>query len=266
MSLSHAMQALRRSGRKAFIPYITAGDPSLEATERFAKALIAAGADALELGVPFSDPVADGPTNQKAAERALRAGTSLAAVLELVARLRRQGVTTPIVLFTYFNPIFKLGEAEFARRAQAAGVSGTLVVDLPPEEAAEFSGLARRHGLDSVFLASPTTTPDRFDRIAGASSGFIYYVSRTGVTGVRTDVSSTLGEELARFRGRTELPIAVGFGISTPEQARQVASLADGIVVGSAFVKIIEESPDIDAAESRISTLARSLAGAIQKP
>jgi tryptophan synthase alpha chain len=254
----------KAAGQKIFVPYITAGDPSLEATERFVRALADAGADAIELGVPFSDPVADGPVNRRAAERALTKGTSLRAVLDLVARLSASGFATPIVIFTYLNPILRLGTERFAALAKEAGVSGALVVDLPPEEAVEHCAILEQAGIASVFLASPTTVLARRARIVNASTGFLYYVSRTGVTGARADISPTLAHELEPIRASTDKPVIVGFGISNAEQASAVAAMADGVIVGSAFVRIIEEEPREEIAEARIRALAGSISAAIR--
>jgi tryptophan synthase alpha chain len=227
--------------RPAFIPYLTAGDPDLETSSELLKALARAGADLIELGVPFSDPIADGPVNQRAATRALAAGTSLSAVLELVARCRRE-LEVPVVLFTYFNPIHACGIARFAEQAAASGVDGVLCVDLPPDEAAtDYLPALRDRGLDTPFLLAPTSGKRRISQVDQASSGFVYYVSRTGVTGTRDELPEDLLRQAKRLRRRLHLPLAVGFGISTPEQARAVGRVADGVVVGSALVRIVEE-------------------------
>ncbi len=231
----------RSERRAAFIPYLTAGDPDLETTGRLIEALTLGGADIIELGVPFSDPIADGPVNQRAAARALAAGTTLSGILELVAS-RRDPVGVPIVLFSYFNPILARGVASFAEQAAASGVDGVLCVDLPPEEAAgELQPALREAGIDPIFLLAPTSTRAREKAVAAASSGFVYYVSRTGVTGTRDELAPELLREARRLRRRLKLPLAVGFGISTPQQVAAVGKVADGVVVGSALVRIVEE-------------------------
>ena len=246
MRLTELFKRKKAAGEKAFIAYLTAGDPTLAATETYVAALEKAGVDIIELGVPHSDPVADGPTNQKAAERALRSGTSLRDILGLVSKLRAGGTQMPMVLFTYFNPIFRMGVETFAAEARRSGVDGVLVVDLPPEEAEGYQALLQANGLDTIFLASPTTRPERIEIIGRLSSGFVYYVSRTGVTGARESLSASLETELERLRSRISLPICVGFGISTPEQVRAVARCADGVVVGSALVKCLEAETSME--------------------
>ncbi|MFH1723366.1 MAG: tryptophan synthase subunit alpha [Elusimicrobiota bacterium] len=264
--IARALRRAREEGRAAFIPYITAGDPSLEWTGRYLRALTDAGADIVELGVPFSDPIADGKVNQRAAERALAAGATLAKILDLVRSERARGCEAPIVLFTYYNPLLRMGLKSFAARAKEAGVDGVLVVDLPPEEAAVHGETLRGAGIDTVFLASPTTTEERLPRISAASSGFVYYVSRLGVTGERARLSETLAGELARVRRHVDKPVAVGFGISTPDQAGDVAALAgvDAVVVGSALVKFVEKHAPEEAGRL-MAELARSLVSALKK-
>jgi tryptophan synthase alpha chain len=262
VSIRSIFENLRERKRAGFIPYITAGDRSLEQTACLVDILIEEGADILELGVPFSDPVADGPVNQRSSERALRNGTSLKEVLAFVRSLRESGKTLPIVLFTYFNPVFKMGFEAFAKAADDAGVSGVLIVDLPPEESSEYRALLQARKIDTIFLASPTSDAGRIDQIARASSGFVYYVSRAGVTGTQESLSSTLETELQRVRQRIELPIGVGFGISTPNQAAEVAGTADAVVVGSALVRLAEESEDFESVKVKFRSLARELAKA----
>jgi len=257
------LKNLKSRGKAAFIPYITAGDPSLEATRRFARVLAEAGASVLELGVPFSDPMADGPVNRRSCERALKRGARLNAVLRLVKRIRLDGITVPIILFTYYNPLLKMGLSKFAAAAKSAGVTGVLALDLPPEEAGEYRGALGAAGLETVFLAAPTSGRSRLEVIGKASTGFVYYVSRTGVTGVRSRLSSTLAEELRRVKRSVSAPVAVGFGISTPGQARTVARLADGVVVGSALVSIIEENRNPAKAEKKLGAFARRIAAAV---
>jgi tryptophan synthase alpha chain len=263
MSTAQILRKLKSQGKTAFIPYITAGDPSLEATGLFAKALVDAGAAVLELGVPFSDPMADGPVNRRSAERALKNGASLSGILLLVRRLREGGMTIPIVLFTYFNPLFKMGLEEFAKRAKDSGLTGVLTLDLPPEEAAEYRKSLGAAGIETVFLAAPTSDERRLKLIDEASTGFVYYVSRTGVTGVRSSISDSLEEELLRVKRRIKNPVVVGFGISGPEQARAVARLADGVVVGSALVKLIEENQHPGTAAAKLRSFTETIVAAI---
>ncbi|MBJ6800505.1 tryptophan synthase subunit alpha [Geomonas propionica] len=232
--------ALKSRGEKALVTFVTAGDPDLAATEQVVLALEQAGADLIELGVPFSDPMADGPTIQLSSDRALAAGTTLPGILELVTRLRTR-TQVPIVLMGYFNPIFAYGAERFACDAAQAGVDALLVVDLPPEEAPELKEHTDRCGLDLIFLLTPTSDASRVDSVARQGSGFIYYVSVTGVTGARTAVADTLADRVTEVRNALSLPLVVGFGISTPEQAGQVARVADGVVVGSALVKYFEK-------------------------
>lgn len=250
-------------GRAAFIPFLMAGDPSLDATAGQLAALAAGGADIIELGVPFSDPIADGPVNQRAAMRALAAGTGLSGILELIARHRDQ-LGVPIVLFTYYNPVYARGLERFAEQAAASGVDGVLCVDLPPEEAErDLVPVLRERGVDTIFLLAPTSTRDRIARVAAASSGFVYYVSRTGTTGERSSLPPDLMRDLKRLRRRLDLPLAVGFGISTPAQVAAVSDVADGVVVGSALVRLVEqmgEDPDLPAMlEQRVRELAAPL-------
>ena len=240
-ALTRAFASAKAERRAAFIPFITAGDPDLATTERLAVALASAGADLIELGVPFSDPIADGPVNQAAAGRALAAGTTLVGILALVDRLQpRLGI--PIVLFTYFNPVHAYGVERFAEHAAASGVDGVLCVDLPPEEAeGEYLDALRAHGIDAVFLLAPTSTRDRVRAVARAGSGFVYYVSRTGVTGEQAELPEALAREAKALGKQLKLPLAIGFGISTRAQVAAVAKFADGVVVGSALVRLIGE-------------------------
>jgi tryptophan synthase alpha chain len=238
--LAPTFAALRERGRRALIPFLVAGDPTLDATAAFLDCFAASGADVLEIGVPFSDPIADGPVNQRAAQRALAGGTSLRDVLDLAARVRPR-LEQPIVILSYYNPILRLGLEAFSRLAANAGVDGVVVPDLPPEEGGPLRAAADPNGLDVIFLAAPTSTDERLARVAASSRGFIYCVSLTGVTGVRDDVAADVGGLVARLRRCTDLPICVGFGVSTPEHARQVAGVADGVIVGSAIVSVIEQ-------------------------
>jgi len=231
---------LRATGTRAFIPYITAGDPTLARTAELIVELDRAGADVIELGIPFSDPIADGPVNQEAALRALKHGVSLHDVVAMVREVRGR-TEAGLVLFTYYNPVLAYGLDAFARDASAAGVDGVLCVDLPPEESEEYKKLLDAHGIATVYLLAPTSTDERIALVARQSSGFIYYVSRTGVTGVRTEVERTVHSMVDAIRRHTDKPIAVGFGVSTPEQVREIAGYADGVIVGSAIVRKIQE-------------------------
>src|SRR5690348_10983386 len=229
---------LKRAGQKGFIVYIGAGDPNLAATRALALAFDKAGVDILELGVPFSDPLADGLVNQLAAQRGLESGTTPPRVLAAVAAIRKQSAI-PIILYIYFNLIHRVGLEKFIKAAAKAGVDGLLVLDLPLEESDDYESLMKEHGLCHIYLVAPTTPEDRMEFIVKRGSGFIYYISREGVTGMQKEVASNLGQQVARIHAHTKLPIAVGFGISTPEQARLVAQSADAVVVGSAVVNQI---------------------------
>lgn len=260
--LAETFERCRKEGRAAFIPYLTAGDPSLESTAELLPSLVEAGADIIELGVPFSDPIADGPTNQRAAVRALASGTKLSGILDLVTQCRAQ-LGVPIVLFTYYNPIVARGIPRFAEQAAESGVDGVLCVDLPPEESErELAPALRSREVDNIFLLAPTSTRERIRQVASASSGFVYYVARTGVTGVRDELPPELLREVRRLRRKVGLPLAVGFGISTPEQAQAVGRVADGVVVGSALVKIVEEhgADSVEFVGARARELATALA------
>jgi len=226
--------------RAAFVAYLCAGDPDFDTSLAACRAVIDAGADILELGVPFSDPLADGLTNQLAAQRALGSGMTAARVFELVRRIRELS-EVPIVFYTYYNLVYSNGVDAYVGAAKAAGVDGLLILDLPPEEANEAETACLKHGLDTVFIVAPTTPDSRLARIAAAATGFIYYVSREGVTGVRDQVAGGIPEAVARIRAHSRLPVAVGFGISTRAQVAQVAALADGVVVGSALVNVIRD-------------------------
>ncbi len=254
-------EAARKANRAALVAYITAGDPCPERTPALVAAMERGGADLIELGVPFSDPIADGPVIQRGADRALKAGTTVARVLEM-ARTIRAHSEIPIVLFSYLNPLLRYGFEKLAACAAEAGVDGVLLTDLSVEEAPYHVPALHRCGLDTVFLAAPTSTPERLDAVARHSSGFIYLVSRTGVTGERQALSSSIGPLVAAMRSRTELPLAVGFGISTPDQAAAVAQLADGVIAGRAFVRIVEEGSNI---EERLESFTRSLAQRLGK-
>jgi tryptophan synthase alpha chain len=251
--------ALRNAGELGIVAYITAGDPSLDATLRFVLALAEAGADVIELGVPFSDPLADGPTIQRASERALKSGTTLAKILELVRRIR-QASQVPLVLFSYYNPILQMGLEKFASAAETAGADGVLATDLTPEESEDYGRILASHHLDTVFLGAPTSTDERLAKIAACSSGFLYLISRTGVTGAKDALPDDLPALLRRARAVTELPIAVGFGISLPGHVSVLGGLADAAVVGSALVAEIENATKSGASASAIDSAASALA------
>ncbi|TWJ32709.1 tryptophan synthase subunit alpha [Geobacter argillaceus] len=248
---------LGKTGDKALITFITAGDPDLTATAGLIPRMAAAGADIIELGVPFSDPMADGPTIQKASERALAAGATLAGILAMVKEVRNS-CQVPLLLMGYYNPIYIYGVERFCRDAVAAGVDGVLVVDLPPEESAELKTVADQAGLDVIFLLTPTSDASRIKTVNRLGRGFIYYVSVTGVTGARTSLADSLSASVTAIRSQVRLPLAVGFGISTPEQAAGVAAVADGVVVGSAIVKLFEERRDGELVE-RVADMVRVL-------
>ena len=233
-------QELRDQGISAFMPYLCAGDPTPELTTKLLLTLEAAGADLIELGVPFSDPIADGPTIQRASERALAHNISLQQILDIVKSLRAQ-TDIPIALMGYYNPIFRMGEEAFCKAAQAAGVDGLIVPDLPPEQAQQLLEIAPRYNLATIFLVAPTSPPERMQLIASVSTGFIYCVSVTGVTGARAMLSDEIAPMITELRKHTDKPISVGFGVSTSEQAKQIADIADGVVVGSAIIDVIEE-------------------------
>jgi tryptophan synthase alpha chain len=262
--IARKFRALSESGELGLVAYLTAGDPSLEASERLILAAAQAGADVLELGVPFSDPVADGPTIQRASERALRAGTTLAGVLGLVGRLRAQ-TEVPLVLFSYFNPLLQMGIQKFADTAASAGADGVLATDLTLEEAAEYRVVLGARGLDTVFLAAPTSTDARLAQIAEASRGFLYLISRTGVTGARELLPAELPGLVRRIRKFTSLPIAVGFGISLPTHVTVLGGIADAAVVGSALVAEIEKAPSADAAAKGVGDLVARLKSAARQ-
>jgi len=253
---------LKSENKKGFIVYIGAGDPNLQATRKLALAFDRLGVDVLELGVPFSDPLADGLVNQLAAQRGLESGATPPKVLETVAAIRKES-QIPIVLYIYFNLVHRCGLDQFIKDAAQAGVDGLLVLDLPPEESEDYEALMRKAGLCNIYLVAPTTPDQRIQLIVPRGTGFIYYVSREGVTGMQKKVSETIAEMTGKIRAHTELPIAVGFGISTPEQARFVAERADAIVVGSAIVNQIAEhgkTPDlVERVTAFTGNLARSL-------
>jgi tryptophan synthase alpha chain len=259
-----AFRAARKAGRAAFIPYVTAGDPNLEATVELVRALERAGADVIELGLPFSDPIADGPTNQRAADRALASGTTLASTLAAVEVLR-QDLDIPLVLFTYANPVVRYGIERFAQDARSAGVDGVLFTDVPAEEMAPFEEKLSADELDLIMLVTPTSDRRRMKAAAGFGGGFLYLVSRTGVTGARKELDAELAENVRMARKASKLPVAVGFGISSPEQVARVASLADGVVVGSAIVSRIGALGACQELAEEIEAFAAELARACKK-
>jgi len=261
--ISKRFAGLRASGELGIVAYITAGDPSFDATLKFVLALTEAGADVIELGIPFSDPLADGPTIQRASERALKAGATLAGVLDLV-RLIRQSSEVPLLLFGYYNPILQMGLAKFAAAASSAGADGVLVTDLTPEESEDYRRVLAAHHLDTVFLGAPTSTDDRLEKIAACSSGFLYLISRTGVTGEKDALPADLPALLRRARKVTRLPIAVGFGISQPGHVSVLGGLADAAVVGSALVSEIEKSKSVGAAAAALAERIRAFKAAAQ--
>lgn len=248
-------------GEKAFIPFVTAGDPNIRVSERIILALSKAKVDLIELGIPFSDPMADGPTIQASSERALKHNTTIKEVIALVKRVREKGCVVPIILFGYYNPIFVYGVERFAREAAFAGVDGALVVDLPPEESGELLAPLKEHGLDLIFTLTPTSNANRMRRVAKVASGFIYYVAVTGVTGARGKVASKLKESIRRVRKYSKLPVAIGFGISTPEQVRSVARWSDGVVVGSAIIDRIAK----DRRDKELPAKIGRFAGALKR-
>ncbi|MEE8392220.1 MAG: tryptophan synthase subunit alpha [Anaerolineae bacterium] len=260
--IAATFENLRRAGRTALMPYLTMGYPQRESALALVPALVEAGADLIELGVPFSDPLADGATIQAAAQQALVNGMTLSLCLEQAAVLCDRGVTVPFVLMGYYNPIFQMGPEHFAYRAAAAGIDGVIVPDLPPEESDSLHTALRAQGIDLIFLLAPTSDNGRTRLVTGRTSGFLYLVSLTGVTGARDQLPPDLESFVARVRSATELPLAVGFGISTPAQAAQVACIADGVIVGSALIKAIGTSDDpVAAASTFIASLRAGIDG-----
>ena len=247
-------QALARDGRKALIPYITAGDPHPSLTVPLMRALVEAGADILELGVPFSDPMADGPVIQRSGERALRHGVGLKDVLSMAAEFRSADKTTPIVLMGYANPIEAMGVEKFVAAAKAADIDGVIVVDYPPEECEQFAAAAKKHGIDPVFLLAPTSTDKRIEQVARVGSGYLYYVSLRGITGASHIDLSDVAARIPKIRAATKLPIGVGFGIRDAESARKVAQTADAVVIGSRIIQEIEAA-GADQAVARVKQL-----------
>jgi len=256
--IADAFSKLARDGKKGFIPFVTAGDPDLQTTSQILTELDRAGATVMELGIPFSDPMADGPVIQRASERALRNKFGVADVLDLVKGFRRES-STPIVLFTYFNPLLQFGLKRLVSEAANAGIDGVLVTDLTPEESSGFSADLRAHGLDMIFLVAPTSTDERLQMVAERASGFIYAISRAGVTGAQASVSEEAERLVNRVRQFSKLPVAVGFGISNAEQVRDVQRYADAVVVGSAIVAEIERNIGVQDVPRRLGEFVRSV-------
>jgi tryptophan synthase alpha chain len=260
--ISERFAALRAKGEKALVTYVAAGDPSLEATAALIPALEAAGADLIELGLAFSDPLADGPVIQAGSQRALAAGANTDRVLEMVAQVRRAGAKVPLLIMTYYNLLLRPGVAQFCRRAAEAGVDGLIIPDVPMEEADELLAAAAAAGLDLVQFVAPTSTPDRIERAAKLASGFVYCVSLTGVTGERTALPSRFRELVLETKRHTDTPVCVGFGISRPEQVREVCEIADGVIVGSAIVRLCGEGGTAEQLTERVSEYVRNLKAA----
>jgi len=256
--ITRLFDGLKQQGRKGLIAYLTAGDPSPDRTPSMVDALVCGGADLVELGVPFSDPVADGPVIQRGGERALAAGTSLKTVLAIAEEIRRRS-EVPLLLFTYLNPVVRYGVERLAADAAACGIDGCLLTDASVEEAREYVDAMHRNGLDTVFLAAPTSTERRLNLVAEYSTGFVYLVSRTGVTGERETLSGQVGPLVQSMRAVTDLPLAVGFGISRPEHVAELGRQVEAVVVGSAIVRTIEQNLESDALEQRLEALVREL-------
>lgn len=254
--------ALRDAKKKAFVAYVCAGDPTLDATIDIVLGLERAGVDIVELGVPFSDPLADGVVNQMAADRALKAGASTPGVLEMIRQLRTKS-QVPIVLFTYLNPIYTYGYERFHHDAAAAGADGVLVLDLPPDEAAQNAELKPAPDLRHIQLIAPTSPAERIASIAKSAEGFVYYVSRLGVTGAQAEIATGIAEQVAVIKAATEVPVCVGFGVSNPEQAAEIASKADGVVVGSAIVKLIEQNGSSPDCAAKVEAFVKPLVDAV---
>ena len=263
--ISDTFTRLKGEGRAALMPYITAGHPTLPATEALLFALEESGADMIELGIPYSDPLADGPTVQRAGQIALQNGATIPRIHAMMRRVREQGLSIPVLYMVYYNCVFRHGEEQFLDEAAASGIDGLIIPDLPLEEAEEVEGLAAERGLDLVYLLAPTSTPERIAEAGRRSRGFIYCVSLTGVTGARDRLSAAIEPMLRRIREATSLPLAVGFGISRPEHAAAVAKLADGVIVGSALVERIDEAPDETEAVNRAAAYIRSLRLAVDQ-
>jgi tryptophan synthase alpha chain len=261
--IGRMFDGLKRDGRKGLIAYLTAGDPTPERTPALIEALVRGGADLIELGVPFSDPVADGPVIQAAGERALKAGTTMKRVLGIATEVRKRS-EVPLLLFTYLNPVMRYGLERLATDAAAAGIDGCLLIDASVEEAHDYVGAMHAHGLDTVFLASPTSTERRLRLVAEYSSGFVYLVSRTGVTGERASLSNQVAPLVAAMRKVTDLPLAVGFGVNKPEHVQELGKQVEGVVVGSAIVRLIGDYGQSPLLESKLEAYVRELKGGFQ--
>lgn len=265
--LQTTFEKLRARGERAFIPFVTCGDPDLKTSRTLIENYIQAGADIVELGIPFTDPLADGPTIQRASERALAAGTTMDDALQLIADVRTNYPDTPIVPMTYVNPVFQIGYDEFARRCAEVGVDGVIISDIPPEAGAEWIAAGRKHGVDTVFLVAPTSDDERVEAVSKAASGFIYAVARMGVTGAKSDVPPEIGDLIARVKAHTSTPICAGFGFSSPSQIASTcrASQVDGIVVASALIDKLESTPG-DAGITAATEMVRELKNATRLP
>lgn len=255
--------SLKIKKRKGFVAYITAGDPTLEFTESIIQELSCAGVDILEIGVPFSDPLADGPVIQEAVERALEHNTSISHIFEIIKRVRKTN-QIPLVLFTYLNPVFQYGIENFAKDARDAGIDGVLILDLPPEESSEIYSVIRENNLDMIFIASPTTESSRLDEIVRLSTGFIYYVSHTGVTGEQSNIDSEIKKNVNFIKSKTEKPVAIGFGVSNSEQVKHVSEYGDAVVVGSAIVRRIKEYRNDPLAPKKVAQFVNDLLKPLQ--
>lgn len=261
--IDQTFKRLKQKSRSALIPFAVAGDPDLAATEALVWQMVQAGADIIELGVPYSDPLADGPTIQAASQRALSRGVNLKAVLNLAKNFK--GKTIPLVIMTYFNPVYHYGLKAFAAECRECGIAGVVIPDLPPEEGEPWIEEARKAGVDTIFLTAPTSSSERIRRVSKVCRGYIYHVSVTGVTGVRGKLSADLEPAVRRIREISKKPVAVGFGISTPEQAKEVSRFADGIIVGSAIVKIMEGGAGKEDIVRQVGSFITSLAAACHK-
>ena len=260
--IERVFERVKGEGQAALICYLMAGDPDLETTEALVIQMAESGADIIELGVPYSDPLADGPTIQAASQRALQKGVNAREVVKLARRL--DGIAAPVVVMTYFNPVLRYGLKAFAEDCQRSSIAGVIIPDLPPEEAGPWMREARKRKLDTIFLAAPTSPLERIKMVNQASRGFIYYVSLTGVTGVKEKLGEGMESAVRRIRAQSQKPVAVGFGISTPEQAGEVSRFADGVIMGSAVVKIVEEEPRREALVSRMRTFISSVSAAMR--
>ena len=262
--ITKKFEELKAKGQKALVAFITAGDPNLESTKEIFSTLEKSGADIVELGVPFSDPLADGPVIQKSAQRALKKGTTLKKIIQLVTEIR-QDSQLPIVLMTSYNPVFVYGEEKFVDDAVNAGVDGIIVPDLPPEESESLEQYANAKGLDIIFLLAPTSTEDRLSMVGSRSRGFIYYVSITGTTGVRTGLAKGVEEKVTRIKQTTSLPVLIGFGISDPAQAAEAVKFSDGVIVGSAIVKLVDETPEPSKRNKVLAELISGINDAVKQ-